>query len=381
MKILELCLSPDLGGLELYMYRCARELSRDHEVLSVVAPQSRLLEYLSRDGLPCQEQERGNKGLPLLTARRLARIIDREAIDLLHVHWGKDLALAAFAKRFSRRKPKLVYTRQMQITRPKRDPYHNFVFGQVDRVITITRLLADDMRRFLNPAYADRITPLYYGVPAPEGELSSEERTELRANMGFNNEIFLVGLFGRIKHYKGQHLLVEAVARARASGLNIGALIVGRAMEEGYLAGLKRDVSERGLEQAIVFKDFVDNPQALMRACDAVALTTVEETFGLVLVEAMRAGVAVVGSDRGGVPEIIDHGDTGLLFKSGDAADLADRLGVISHDSDLCARLALGGKEKADRLFDEADHFRELESLLCSVNGDTGSEDAQPART
>jgi glycosyltransferase involved in cell wall biosynthesis len=364
VKILELCLSPDLGGLELYMYRCARELSRSHEVLSVVAADGRLPGYLNRDGLALEQLQRGNKALPLRTARRLAGIIDREGVDLLHVHWGKDLALAALAKRFSRRKPKLVYTRQMQITRPKRDFYHNFLFGQVDRIITITRALAEDMQRFLNPAYAERITPLYYGVPAPEQALSADERAALRAEMGVAGGMFLVGLFGRIKHYKGQHLLVEAVTRARASGLNIGALIVGRAMEEEYLADLKHQVRERGLEQAIVFKDFVDNPQALMRACDAVALTTIEETFGLVLVEAMRAGVAVVGSDKGGVPEIIDHGHTGLLFKSGDAADLADQLGVMSQDPDLLARLALSGKAKADRLFDEASHFRELEKII-----------------
>lgn len=367
MNILELCLSPDLGGLELYMYRCARELGHTHKVLSVVAPDARLVEYLERDGLAFEQVQRGNKGLPLLAARRLARIIDENGIELLHVHWGKDLALAAFAKRFSRRKPKVVYTRQMQITRPKRDFYHNFLFGQVDRIITITNVLAEDMRRFLNPAYADRITPLYYGVPAPEEDMDAGEREGLRGELGFGNETFLVGLFGRIKKYKGQHLLVEAVARARAEGLNVGALIVGRAMEEEYLAGLKRDVVERGLERSIIFKDFVDDPQALMRACDLVALTTVEETFGLVLVEAMRAGVAVVGSDRGGVPEIIEHGETGLLFRSGDADNLADQLSVLSRDRDLLARLALAGKAKADRMFDETSHFRALDGLLSAM--------------
>jgi glycosyltransferase involved in cell wall biosynthesis len=169
-------------------------------------------------------------------------------------------------------------------------------------------------------------------------------------------------LFGRIKHYKGQHLLVDALARAKAEGKAMAGLVVGRAMEADYLARLKQQVADEALP--IRFLDFVREPQRLMSACDCIALTTVEETFGLVLAEAMRAGVAVVGSDRGGVPEIIEHEASGLLFRSTDSEDLYRQLARLADDRALCGRLAEAGKAKADREFDEATHFATLETIL-----------------
>ncbi len=364
MKIIELCLSPDLGGLELYMYRCCRELGKSAEVIPLVNAEGRLHERLQREGMNPLAFSRRSRALPLLAARRLARLIDKEGVDILHLHWTKDIPLAAFAKAFSRRKPMLVSTRQMQITRPKKDPYHDFLYRQLDLNITITEALAKDMRTFLNPAYAERVVPLYYGVAPPQTFLEEAARRVLRSELGVDEETFLVGLIGRIKHYKGQHLLVEAIGKALDDGEDVAALIVGHAMEQEYLDGLKRQVAENGWQQRIVFRDFVEQPQRLMQACDAVVLTTVEETFGLVLVEAMRAGVAVVGSDRGGVPEIIDHEETGLLFRSTDAEDLYRQLQRLWQDRTFCAQLAASGKEKADKVFDEEKHFAMLWDLL-----------------
>ncbi len=364
MKILELCLSPDLGGLELYMYRCCRELGKNAEVIPVVNAEGRLYKRLQDEGLQPRTLERKNRSLPLFAARHLARLIDAEQVDIVHIHWTKDIPLAALAKVFSRCKPMLVSTRQMQITRPKRDFYHEFLYSQIDLNITITKALADDMRGFLNPAYADRVVPLYYGVAPPREFLDTDARHTLRTELGIGDSTFLVGLFGRIKHYKGQHLLVEAIGRALENGEDVAALIVGHAMEDDYLADLKRQVQENGWQERILFRDFVEQPQRLMQACDAIALTTVEETFGLVLVEAMRAGVAVIGSDRGGVPEIIDHEKTGLMFRSTDADDLYTQLHRLWQDRAFCTDLAVAGKEKADRLFDEVEHFSSLSQLL-----------------
>ncbi len=365
MKVMQLCTSPDLGGLELYMYRSARELSAaGDEVIGVVTDEGRLKEFMQRDGLPFVTLQRRSKALPIFSARRLARIIDEQQVDVVHMHWGKDLALAALAKRLSRRRPALVYTRQMQMTRPKRDFYHRFLYGQVDLNITITRALAEAMRGFLPAQCASRIQPLYYGVAAPKTFIDAGQRAAMRAEMGLDADGFVVGLIGRVKHYKGQHLLVEAMQRLIAEGADASAIIVGHAMEEDYLAGLKRRVSEQGLESRIIFRDFTDQPQQLMQLCDTVVLTTVEETFGLVLVEAMRAGVAVIGSNRGGVPEIIEHGVTGLLFESGSSDSLYQQLRRYYDGPEQRAQVARAGQAFADEQFDEHRHFPALRALL-----------------
>jgi len=89
------------------------------------------------------------RALPLVSAFKLAKIIDENKIDIIHMHWGKDLALAALAKFLSNRKPKLVYTRQMMITRYKNDFYHRFLYSQLDLMLTITQQLEDLCKKFI----------------------------------------------------------------------------------------------------------------------------------------------------------------------------------------------------------------------------------------
>jgi glycosyltransferase involved in cell wall biosynthesis len=363
MKILELCLSPNLGGLELYVFRCAEALSGRHDVLGVLHPEGRLSGYFGRNGIPWYPLVTGLRPLPLIGARRLAHWIDHEQVDVVHMHWGKDLPLAAIAKRLSRRKPRLVYTRQMRITRPKRDIYHRWVWEHVDQVVAITQQLAGDLRTSLPRNMHAKVATLYHGVDSPAtGGLSPAQRSALRRELGLPGDGLVVGLLGRIKRSKGQHLLVDAVERLSGEGKAVHGLIVGDAMEPDYLKRLKERVDEAGLP--ITFRGFTDEPQRLMQACDVVVLASEEETFGLVLAEAMRAAVAVIGSRAGGVPEIIDHEQTGLLFAPGDAVDLACQLRRLESDPVLRAKLAQAGRVKADLLFDPQRHFERLLQLM-----------------
>lgn len=367
MKVLELCLSPDLGGLELYMSRCCEALTaRGDEVIAITRPEARVNDYLARiDGLLQQRLDAPRlRALPLRRARQLAALIDEHQVDLIHMHWGKDLPLAALAKRLSKRKPALIYTRQMELTRSKRDAYHNALYDQVDQMLMITERLTRSAKANLEPRHAARARTLYYGVKAPDGEADTSRRAALRADWGVGEKSLLVGLFGRIEPYKGQHLLLEAVLGLIAEGADIHALIVGHAMDETYAEGLREQVRAAGAEGHIHFAGFTDEIQHWMQACEVVALTTREETFGLVLPEAMRAGVAVIGSNAGGVPEIIAHGRTGLLFTPGDAADLQAQLRrYLEHPAER-ASIAAAGRRDADTRFDERVHFDTLQQLF-----------------
>lgn len=363
MNILTLCLSKDLGGLELYALRTATQLSTNHQVTVACTADSKLAEKLRSTTIDIAITSTRFHHLPLISAYRLARIIDTKKIDLIHMHWGKDLPLAALAKTLSKRKPRLVYTRQMMITRYKNDLYHRFQYSRLDLLITITKQLETLCRKYIDSDNT-RIKTLYYGVDEPEELLEPENRIRLRQEKGFTADDFIVGLFGRLEDGKGQHLLIKAIAMAKREGRDIRALIVGHEMTPGYREILTTLADENGVTDHIVFNGFVDNPQRLMQICDCLCLTTYEETFGLVLPEAMRAGITVIGSNRGGVPEIIDHAETGLLFESKEASSLYRQLALLYDEPETRRRLAEKGKQKADRQFDTQHHFNALEELL-----------------
>jgi len=326
MNVLELCLSSGLGGLELYVFRSSDELAKSqgnkNTVTAVLRKDSKLDEYYKQhSSFNIQYIKSFFSPLPLLNAKRLAAIIDNNEIDVIHMHWGKDLPLAAFAKAFSKRKPALVYTRQMMITRGKDDFYHNFLYRQLDLMLTITKELEGLCKKFI-PLFSEKITTLYYGVKKPDQLLDSKSIAQQREKLGFSNNDFIAGLIGRLEESKGQHLLIDALHKAKNNGHDIKALIVGHEMTTGYRDQLKDLADRLGVLDNIIFQDFTSEPQQLMQLCDCVILASGQETFGLVLPEAMRVGVAVIGSNSGGVPEIIDHDKTGLLFETKNASSL-----------------------------------------------------------
>ena len=171
----------------------------------------------------------------------------------------------------------------------------------------------------------------------------------------------------RIEHQKGQHLLFDAMALLKKRGLKTNATVFGNVMDEEYKTKLTNQIKEFNLENHIHFYGFHSDPTSVMPCFDVIVMPSKNETFGLVLVEAMLANVPVIATNAGGVPEIIDHEKTGLLFKWGDCEDLANQLEKLISDEKLRKQLAKNGKTNAQQLFDYNTHFKRLETLFKTV--------------
>lgn len=351
MNLLELCLSPDFGGLEIFFRDFARWLARREDVnLKLGLRQSsRLAEELEPLGRPTFFLADSGGALPFGRARALAAYLRKEQIDAIHLHWKNDLPLVALAKKLSRRPVRVTHSRHMDLPGPKRDPYHRFIYSAVDHYHAITRALAVQAEAHLTLPRS-QIKQVYLGAHVPALD-TLESRAQLRTRLGLG-DAFTVGVVGRISEYKGQHLLIDAIWQLADRGVQVQGVIAGHAMEEDYLESLRNRVHEAGLNEQIRFLGFQESPYALINALDAVALTTVKETFGLVLVESMLLGVPVIGSRAGGVPEIIVHRESGLLFEPENSAALAEAIHVLQGDDATRTRLAAAGQARARREFD-----------------------------
>ncbi len=357
-------MSHGFGGLALYVFKVANFLKENRLQYQVLGRKSAFLsQKLTESGIVHDVLHAPFHHLPLFTAFRVARYIDRHKIDVMHVHWAKDLFLAVLAKKLARRPVKLVFTRQMAISRKKSDAYHRFLYRNIDAYLVITENLADEARRFL-PLSAEKIQVLYYGVPEA---VKHPECTTFLQQAGLSGDVFRLAIFGRVEHIKGQHLVVQAVEQLVQQGDKVQLAIIGHVMDQDYFSQLQQEIEAKGLQQSVFYLGFHDNPTSIMPCFDAIVLATECETFGLVLAEAMRAGVAVVGSDCGGVPEIIAHEKTGLLFASGNADDLAQQLQKLVSDERWRLQLAAAGKADADKRFSEQQHFARLQHVFRAV--------------
>ncbi len=366
MKILELCLSSGLGGLELYFARTIKQLSNlEIEYLAVIRPKTRLDTYLSSSQYVISHLNSRSRYVPLLSAKIVAQLIDTYEIDIIHMHWAKDLALAVLAKKFSQCKPKLVYTRHMEISGNKNDLYHRLMYSNVDMLICITRRLRDQAVLRL-PVDTNRVKVLYYGTPTITQ--SNDICNLIREKCSIDKQAFLIGMVGRLEPPKGQHILIKAIAELHTSkAKRVDVLFIGQGKTSDYQNSLI-DLSQKlNVHNQIHFYGFHPDPPSLMVCFDLVVLTTFKETFGLVLIEAMSAGTAVIGTEAGGVLEIIDDGNTGFLVEPGNVKELANVIEKLVEDPIVRKTVATNGQKFARSKFNIDNHYGSLINLFKSL--------------
>ena len=360
-KILELCLSPDSGGLELYMVRAALYLENKTQVVSVINEAGKLHSYYGEASNVVRMRRPSFFSL-FLSAKKLANIIDAHAIDVVHMHWTKDLPLAVAAKQLSKRKPALVQTRNMTMTRFKSDFYHKWLYKNVDLMLPVTYQVKEQLEKFIPEQVRPKIEVLYMGAETTE-LLSETEKDALHLAYAIPKK-FTVGIVGRIEEGKKQYLVVEAAAKLLAKGYELQVLIVGHAMSETYLQEFQGEIAGMGLQKDVIFTGFTKEAQKLMQLCDCLVLATERETFGLVLIEAMACGICVLGTNNAGPLEIIDDNETGLLFEKNSSESMAQKIEMLLQDASYKERLAAAGQKKAHEKFDAAKQFEKLYEIF-----------------
>lgn len=215
---------------------------------------------------------------------------------------------------------------------------------------------------------AGKISVVYNGFDfATDAAASSSgaDRAKMLAQAGLSNAP-TVGVFGRIAEWKGQHVLIDAVAAIP----ELQAIVVGDAtyQDSTYFDRLRATVAEKKLADRVKFLGFRKDVQPLMAAVDIVVHTSTEpEPFGRVIVEGMAERRPVIATQGGGVGEIIDHMENGILYRPGDSAALADALRAILRDPALATRLADEGYRKVTARFSIQRSVQDLNRVFDGV--------------
>jgi len=287
-----------------------------------------------------------NKLFPLVPAFKLAKFIDKHEIDIVHFHWTKDIITVVLAKILSKRKPKIVQTRNMSMTRFKDDIYHRWLYKNINTIHAVTYQVKEQLKKFIPTEIRPTIEVVYMGTK--ESEIDTQRVEELKKHYNLEGS-FVVGIVGRIEEAKGQYLIIEAIAKLKE--MNIKVLIVGDSMDKSYIDELKTKIEDLGIEERVIFTGFTKEVDTYMQLFDVNILATPKETFGLVVIEAMINRVCMIATNKAGPIEIIDDGQNGLLFER-TSDDLASKISLLYNDKTLKERLASEGYKKAKEMFD-----------------------------
>jgi glycosyltransferase involved in cell wall biosynthesis len=177
-----------------------------------------------------------------------------------------------------------------------------------------------------------------------------------------------LAIVGRLIPIKGHDVLLEALARVRAELPDVSLEIAGDGPLEPQL---RAAVARLGLGEAVAFLGRVAPPTPVYERAQVVVVPSFGEGFGMVALEAMERGRAVVASDVGGLPEIVEAGETGLVVPSGDSAALANAIVELARDPARAAAFGAAGRERALAAFSQERCTERIEALYLAAL-DTG---------
>ena len=205
------------------------------------------------------------------------------------------------------------------------------------RIICISRATAETVDHGVLARRRRRIlvAPIYDVLEPPATQPACLERLD--------GADFRIGMVGRLSPWKGQDVVVRALASLRFPARLV---LVGTAMfgEDEYVRHLHRLTEELAVTDRVEFRGFVDDVLHVVREFDVLVHASIlPEPFGQVVVEGMAAGVPVVASRAGGPGEIVTDGVDGLLYEAGDVLELGERLSTLDGDPALARRLVRNG--------------------------------------
>jgi glycosyltransferase involved in cell wall biosynthesis len=344
----------------------AGDVARGEESMAFVAERAGVevvtLPGLSRELSPVRDA---------LAAWRLGRIIRAVRPDVVHTHTAKAGAVGRAAALLSGRRPVVVHTFHGHVLRGYFGRPGTLVFRAIetvlarfsDRLVAVSPEVRDELVG-LGVAPASKFSVIRLGIELELRVSFDGDAAEIRRRHGIAAEKFVVGWFGRMTAVKRTDDLLSMLAGVRERGIDALLLLVGDGDDRPRLEQRAHDL---GLARSCLFLGYQQDVAPWYAVCDAVVLTSASEGTPVTIIEALAAGRAVVATNVGGVPDVVDEGETGFLVRPGDTHALAERLELLARDPGRRTEMGREGRERmlsryaVERLVDDVDGlYREL---------------------
>ena len=286
----------------------------------------------------------------------LTKVIRRQRVDIVHSNVMRASFYAALAATLTSR-PLVWHVRD--IHPPAERWYARLMCRRAKRVIAISQAVAAVL-----PCPA-KVAVVYNGLDLEEYP-PDLDGTPARAELGLPTDAAVAGIVGRLQPWKGQDRFLRAAARVAQQLPQTRFLVVGGAIFGGgaaYETRLRQLAADLGLAERIVFTGHREDLPPLLAALDVLVHCSDAEPFGRVLIEGMAARRPLVAFADGAVPEIVQHGETGLLVQPGDEQALAAAMVELLSDRQRCRRMGAAGRRRVAEHFTAAQTARSVEAV------------------
>jgi glycosyltransferase involved in cell wall biosynthesis len=365
--------SLEVGGAERQVVDLALALRcKGYGVTVACSVAGDLSGALKEAGVPVRPLLRrlAKRRLSLAYAWRLRRLLSKERFDLVHAHIYASVVAAALATLGT--SVPLVITEHTEASWQtwRARWISRWVYRRVERIIAVSTPIR---RRLIerDDVHPDLITIIPNAVVA-----ASEERADTPPPLPAGlRERPLAGVVARLQPEKGVANFLKAAARVASQFPEAHFVVAGDGPLRQELVALTEDL---GLGSRVNFLGFRSDASALMKSLDVLVVPSLTEGSPLVTLEAMAAGVPVVASAVGGIPDQIRHDKEGLLVSPGDTGALGDALLALLRDPDRAHCLGEAGRRRATSQFSHTTMVRRIEDVYRDVLGRPAAQSVSP---
>jgi len=191
--------------------------------------------------------------------------------------------------------------------------------------------------------------------------LNDDSRNESRRSLGFESDAIVIAVVASLTANKGHDILFAAFQGVFRGRPSTRLLIIG----DGPLREqLETAVRQLSIDQAVVFTGIRQDIFRLLQTADIFVLPSRDrEGLGIAIIEAMATGLPVVGTDLGGIPEVIEDGENGFLVSPGNSGQLAEALKKLIDDREMRKDMGYRGRKRFEEKFTLQRMIRQIEEL------------------
>jgi glycosyltransferase involved in cell wall biosynthesis len=346
-KILLYTDTPLYGGAEKQLLLLAKNLPKNQYLPIVVGRQSADLQEWYKD-----LQKAGIKTIIIHSADKnsasnywqLSKIIKAEKPALLHAHiWNPVACKFAYLAALRWHIPLVTTEHDPFALRGHRRIFKKLVLSVPKKIITVSKANRLLMSR-LYPHQAYKITTVYNGIEKSRTHLDEVQILRIKKEIfAASPQTRIVFSAGALHPRKGYKYLISAFKKISGKIDNLKLIIAGSGPEKAALEKLIKNLS---LDKKVLLLGQRNDIDKLMQAGDIFVLPSLKEAFGLVILEAMQNGLPVIASDVGGIPEIIETPDQGILIPPANKNELVKSVSTLLTHPELAEKLRQNGLKR-----------------------------------
>jgi sugar transferase (PEP-CTERM/EpsH1 system associated) len=296
-------------------------------------------------------------GLPF----KLARFFKANHVDIVHCHNFAGFVYGSLGARIARHSA-VVYT----VHGPEMpDKTRQRLFQRlplVDAVVTVS----EHMRRTAVERIglkAERVTTIANGIPVRDRG-DSRRQEDIKGDAGPGERAFAIGSVGRLSPEKDQKMLLRGFALVISKHPNARLLMVGDGPLRQELEACSKAL---GLAAHVRFLGSRPDVAEILDGLDLFVMSSREEGLPVALLEAMAAGLPVVATRVGGIPDVVTSGKTGILVPAGEPERLAEAINTLIEDRELATAIGLEGQKIVAERFDSSHMVARYEELYARM--------------